>query len=180
MPFLIALVVVVGVLCLLDLLLTLGVIRRLRVHGELLATRIGPRPEPMLPEGEKAQPFSTVTVDGVRLSDTALADPTLLGFFSPGCSACVERLPLFVQRARDFPGGRDHVLAVVVGPENEAADYLRRLRPVARVALEEHGGEVSRAFRVTGFPSFALMDGDARVLASGALLEDLDSAPASR
>ncbi|MEV7806795.1 TlpA disulfide reductase family protein [Microbispora sp. NPDC088329] len=177
MPFLIALVVLVGVLCVLDLLLTLGVIRRLRVHGEMLAARPAAQPEPMLAAGGTARPFSAVTVDGVPLSDTSLADPTLLGVFSTGCPACVERLPLFVERARAFPGGRDHVVAVVVGPEDAAAEDVRELRPVAHVVVEDHGGAVARAFRVTGFPSFALVsgaaDGAAKVLASGTLLEDL-------
>ncbi|WP_068756454.1 TlpA family protein disulfide reductase [Thermobifida cellulosilytica] len=168
-------VILVGALCVLNLTLTVGVIRRLREHTELIqnAVRIGPPEQIMLPAGETVGPFSAVTEEGVEVSRDTLADETLVGVFSPTCSACAEQLPLFVDRARSFPGGRDNVLAVVVGSREEAAEQLARLAPVARVAVEDHGGPVAQALGVKGFPAFARLAADGKVLASGYQTSDL-------
>src|SRR5690349_19483902 len=91
-----AVAVLAGALCLLNLVLTLGVVRRLREHAVLLA-KLQPAaaPNPMLAVGEQVGSFETVTVDGHPVSRDALDGPTLLGIFSPNCSACAERLPKF-------------------------------------------------------------------------------------
>jgi len=165
----------VGALCVLNLVLTVGVIRRLREHTELIQglPRMQPPEQIMLPAGETVGPFTAVTEDGAEVSRDGLADETLVAVFSPTCSACAEQLPLFLDRARSFPGGRANVLAVVVGDREEAAAQAARLAPVARVAVEEHGGPVARAFDVRGFPAFARLDADGRVLASGYRTSDL-------
>ncbi|HET6856330.1 MAG TPA: hypothetical protein VFH94_04445, partial [Streptomyces sp.] len=62
MPFVIATVVLVGLLCTLDLVLTVGVIKRLREHTELLAKQGGGRMS--LGPGDEVGAFSATTVDG--------------------------------------------------------------------------------------------------------------------
>src|SRR5687767_5951186 len=115
---LIALVVLVGTVAVLNLLLTVGVIRRLRQHtgklGTLEALR-GPVPSVMIGEGERMADFAATTTDGEPISRDLLSGQTLVGVLSPSCSACQERLPEFVAKAESFPGGRSQVLAVLAG-----------------------------------------------------------------
>ncbi|MEU7877260.1 TlpA disulfide reductase family protein [Microbispora bryophytorum] len=178
MPFLTALVLGVGVLCLIDLVLTVGVIRRLRAHEEMLSARPAVSPSIVLPPGAKIGGFSAVSTDGVPVSGETLTEPVLVGVFSPDCPACHDRLPQFAERARSFPGGRGNVLAVLVGAEEEVADELRTLEPVALVLIEEYGTGLTKALQVKGFPSLALVDEHGKVVASGSTIEDLDKIPA--
>ncbi|MEW9529357.1 hypothetical protein [Microbispora sp. NPDC049125] len=178
MPFLIALVLGVGVLCLIDLVFTIGVIRRLRLHDQMLSGRPSTFPPPVLPPGAEIGGFSVVTADGVYVSDWTMGEPTLVGVFSPDCPACHEGLPLFAGRARSFPGGRDNVLAVLVGTQEEVAAQRRALEPVALVIVEEFGTGLTKALQVEAFPSFAVVDGR-KVVASGTALEDLGEIPAN-
>jgi thiol-disulfide isomerase/thioredoxin len=175
------LTVVVGLLCLLDLVLTFGVIRRLREHGELIARSLSTAPPVVAVRapGESVAPFATTTVDGEPLSRDALPERSLVGFFSPGCAACAESLPAFRRYAEEFPGGREAVLAVVVGSAEETAAQRRELGDVARVVVEAVDGPVGAALGVQAFPAFAVLDGAGRVVASGLRLDDV-AAPAAR
>ncbi|WP_433041631.1 hypothetical protein [Dactylosporangium sp. CS-033363] len=139
MAILAAAVAVVGVLCVIDLLLTVGVIRRLREHTEQLAQALAGRPPAI------AAPGTTVDFDG---------SASVVGFFSPGCGPCAELLPKFVERVAG-----ESVLAVVVGDGAEVDSMVELLAPVARVVREDHGGTVAAAFGVSSFPSVFAMDG---------------------
>jgi hypothetical protein len=183
MSFTVALVALVGVLGALNLLLTVGVIRRLREHTALLSNR--PRgaaadgPKVMLAAGEHAAPFHAVTLDGEPVDENSLTgSPTLLGAFAHGCTSCEERRPDFVAYARSFPGGRDRVLAVLVGPPDELTEMRALLEPVARLVVEERPGDpVTSALAVTGYPAFAVFEPDGAVRTSGTVVEDLGAAP---
>lgn len=171
MPFLIAAVVIVGLLVLLDLVLTFGVIRRLREHTALLAERPSSMPELLIGAGETVGSFTATTVAGVDLSKTDLANGTLVGFFSPGCSACEAQLPRFVEMAGAHPGGAERVLAAVIG-EGDGEKYVDALKPVAAVVTVPHGHELETAFRVSGYPSFARI-GEEQVIEAGGALADV-------
>lgn len=169
-----ALVAVVAFLaltvCLFNLVLTLGVIRRLREHTELISNLpAGGLESPrMLAEGETVPPFEAVTTTGEVVSrDTLAGGATLVGVFATLCEGCVDRLPSFADLAGRFPGGRAHVLAVVIGAADEAVPFRERLEPVARVVVESHVSGVSAALGVKGFPVFGLLDGDGTVVGSG-------------
>ncbi|MBL1090752.1 MULTISPECIES: TlpA disulfide reductase family protein [unclassified Streptomyces] len=170
MSFLIAAVVFVGMLCTLDLVLTLGVIKRLREHSERLSGTSGPgsRFDTLdMAVGEEVGEFATSTVDGERLTRGMLAADTLVAFFAPGCQPCREKMPAFVDHARALPGGRAQVVAVVVGDPAEAAAFVTELSPVARVVVEEGPDEpLSAAFRARSFPTLLRVSphGDGRVL----------------
>jgi hypothetical protein len=140
-------VAVLSLLCLGNLLLTLGLARRINQEEP---------PAVLLPPGS--------------VVDVALEPPTLVGFFSPGCGPCRERLPEFVTRARRAPSGR--TLAVVVGDSADA--MVASLTDVASVVVEPRGGALATAFGVRGFPAFALVGDDGRIEASGT---DLASIP---
>lgn len=167
MPYLTVAVVVVGVLSVLNLLLTFGVIRRLREHTELLSTR---RDEPsfdVIAAGQRPGEFAVADVEGKPVRSDDLEDGTLLGFFTPTCEACKEKLPEFLATAAAMPGGPDKVLAVVAGALDdggaaagaEGEALIAELGRVARVVPEPHDGPVSAAFKVVAYPSWVLMEG---------------------
>jgi len=162
-------VTVLAVLVALDLFLTLGVIRRLREHTRLLANvsadPIGPG---IVTTGERVGEYEATTVDGrsVRRADLA-GGPTVVGFFSVSCPACERRIPEFLAYTQDGPA---RVLAVVVGSGELADAMCARLAAVPGVVVREpdEEGPIVRAFAVTAYPAFALVDGDGAVLEGGA------------
>lgn len=152
MPVLIAAVVLVGALGVLNLIFTLGVIRRLREHTELLSSQGGRDPMGVA-AGTEIGEFEATTVDGEVVAHDLLLDETLVAFFAPGCEPCEEKLPSFVAQAASLPG-RHRVLAVVVGDAEAAGPMVAALRPVARVVVEEdHAGPLVSAFTVRAFPT---------------------------
>ncbi|MCX5115361.1 TlpA family protein disulfide reductase [Streptomyces sp. NBC_00378] len=156
MPLMIAALVFVGALCILNLVLSLGIIKRLRDQAEILNRDGSSSPPVSVGMGDEIGEFITLTLDAEPVDDASLRHgDTLVAFFSPSCRPCQEKLPKFVGFAPSFPGGRDKVLAVVVGEPEEAADMLERLRPVARVVRESstEKGEMSKAFDLQGFPA---------------------------
>ncbi|GAA2590071.1 hypothetical protein SMC26_20370 [Actinomadura fulvescens] len=162
MAFLLALVVFVGLLCTVDLLLTVGVIRRLREHTELLAARN--EPPGGLPVGSAVGEFTAVDTDGRAVTRESLDDGTLVGFFSPGCAPCEEIKPRFAEAA-GTDGGR-RALAVVSGPGGR--ETAEGLSAVARVIVEDDpGGPVCAAFQVQAFPTLYRLGPGGRVTATG-------------
>ncbi|MEO3888355.1 TlpA disulfide reductase family protein [Nonomuraea sp. B5E05] len=160
MPYLVAAVVLVGLLCMVNLLLTVGVIRRLREQSGRQDF-----PEPMttggLARGDRIPDFAATTTNGEPISGELLGGPAMVGFFSPGCKPCKDLLPHFVEAARRTP---DAVLAVVAaGSDEDAAPYVEHLAQVASVVTEEPQGPVQSAFKVAGYPTVFLLDADGAV-----------------
>src|SRR5262249_48176669 len=98
MPLLYACVALVAALCLLDMLMTFAITRRLRVHTELLAGR-DPVDLPIIgvPVGEIPTAGPRTTLAGERLDGLAGLRP--VSFFSTSCSACPEQVPPFASSA---------------------------------------------------------------------------------
>lgn len=178
MAFLVAVVVFLGVLCVLNLVFTFGVVRRLREHTQIL-DRLGDggHAKVMLASGETVGAFSASTVDGTVVSRDGLTGPLLVGFFSASCAPCKAALPRFVDNAKQHPGGREHVLAVVVTQDDEiAAPYVAELSEVAMVVREADNGPTAQAFGVVGFPAFAMVGPDGVVTVSDTALLELSPA----
>jgi hypothetical protein len=177
-----AAVVVVGALCLLDLLLTFGVIRRLQTHtGHLDQLLKGSQSGGGFPPvGAPIDEFAAVATDGEPVGLARLTDATVVAFFSPGCAPCREKLPVFVA---EMPrrGGREQILAVVSGPggksarPGEAIEMADALARVARVIVDGDQA-VAKAFHMNAFPGFCVVDGTGTVLASGSNLDHALSA----
>ncbi|MFF5111353.1 hypothetical protein [Streptosporangium sp. NPDC000509] len=182
-------VVLVGavmVLCAFDIVLTVGVARRLRAQGELLARQTaslpagyplpGGLPPVMREAGERLGAFRTTAADGTPLDEGFFSDaPTLVAAFSTGCPACEERLPEFIRFAPAF-ADRERVLALVVGTDG-TAEKTALLEPVATVVVEKtHGGPVCGALGVRAYPALAIVDPGGVVRASGTLIQDAAAA----
>ncbi len=166
MAILIAAVAVVGVLCVLDLLMTFGVLRRLREHTELIKQAGAPRDVPVtgLLEGEPPAPFVVDTTDGGRVSGAQ--GLRMVAFFSSSCSVCPERVEPFLSYLGAHHLAREDVLAVVIGSEQEPPGYLGQLAEAARVSVAGDDNVVMGAFKVFGFPAFCLLGVDGTVQAA--------------
>ncbi|MGW0480805.1 TlpA family protein disulfide reductase [Nonomuraea sp. NPDC003214] len=135
-------------MCLLNLLLTFGVIRRLREHTEALAKPARPAvSRPGRPVGE----FSSA-----GLSAASLGERALVGFFAVGCRPCEESLPKFAALAAGAPTPVVAVVATMAELEDSSA-YVSALESVATVVIERPDGPIATAFGVSGFPTFALV-----------------------
>ncbi|MEV5889568.1 hypothetical protein [Nonomuraea fuscirosea] len=160
MQYLVAAVVLVALLCGLNLLLTVGVIRRLRRQGAAPAMTTE-----SLPPGTRIPEFAATTTSGEPISDELLGAPALIGFFSHGCRPCEDLLPLFAERAR---GTSDAVLAVVVAaPGEDNAAEIGLLAEVARVVTELPQGPLQTAFKVDAFPTVLTIGAGDTVVTSG-------------
>ncbi|HLX48340.1 MAG TPA: hypothetical protein VKS82_08405 [Streptosporangiaceae bacterium] len=151
-------------MCLLDLLLTFGVIRRLREHTGLLSAQGSTVPVLGLETGKSPATFSAVTTSGEIVTDAAQL--RMVAFLSSSCSACPERVPPFVEYLSNYRLGRDSVLAVIQDGHDEPVPYLDQLAEVALVCVEPADGKVSKAFEVNGYPLFFLLDADGVVVKS--------------
>ncbi len=157
MTALTAAVVLVGALGVLNLLLTFGVVRRLRADAGNTA-----------PPARFEPPMASVGTS-VGQSGPDWHGETLVGFFAPGCAPCEEQIPEFVAHAPRW----QRALAVVFDPAGEGAEHVRELGRVARVVIEgDTGDALQKAFQVKGFPSFCLVR-DGVVVSVGVRAADL-------
>ncbi|WP_433334471.1 TlpA family protein disulfide reductase [Spirillospora sp. CA-294931] len=175
-----ATVTVIGVLSLVNIALTLGVVRRLGDLQRRPAPGLGgsgaEAPPMTVKPGAKVGDFQVTAVDGTTVSRAGLKGPTLVAFLAPGCQACDFSVPAFIERAEGAPGGRDGVLAVVMGAPQFGDELRERLAPMARVLTEEEeGGPLVTAFGVIGLPAFGMLSDD-RLVASHPLPERLPAA----
>lgn len=163
MGFLTAAVVVVGLVAVLNLVLTLGVVRRLRDHTERLEQMTGGFPDDgILRPGQSPGAFTATTVDGREVSHETVAGPALVAFFMPGCGPCHEWVPRFAAAAAER--GAPPAVAVVASTPDEATDMVNALSDSVQVIVEEPHGPVSAAFAVQAFPVMCRLGDDGTVL----------------
>jgi hypothetical protein len=162
MRYLDAAVILLGVLCLVNLLVMVGILRRMRAAADW-----HPGPLFTLGPGSAVGEFSVITTTDEPVSNDTLAG--MVGFFSAGCEACHELLPAFLERAREME--REKVLAVAGAGDEET---VRALAPVARVVVAGlDGGPLARAFQNTWTPALYMVGDDHRVVAVGTRMEEL-------
>lgn len=157
----------------LDLLLTIGVLRRLREHAELLAST-QTETAPGLAAGARPADFAAISTTGQTISGPA--GLRAVAFFSSSCSVCPGKVAPFLRWVRAARLRPDGVLAVVA-TESGGADYIAELSGAASVCLEPQGGSVGNAFQLKGFPSFFLLNADG-VIVTSAFDPDLLPEPA--
>ncbi|MCW3815091.1 redoxin domain-containing protein [Micromonospora sp. DR5-3] len=171
MPIVVAVLVVLTTLTLLNLLLTFGVIRKLREHTQELAAG---RPPVTLSVGAQVPDFTASTDDGDVVSIASLrASGGLVAFLAPDCSGCQEQLPSVrsaLAEALDTPAA---VLIVLTRlqpapdrEDRERAELVAALGVLdsrATIVHEPLDGAVQSAFQVAAFPAFYLVDTDGRV-----------------
>jgi thiol-disulfide isomerase/thioredoxin len=161
---------IVGVLSVINLVVSYGVVRRLREHEQRFAEGFGGG-QPgnlVLPVGEKVAGFTAADLAGDPVSLATLEGPTLVGFFSASCEPCCEVIPGFIATAAEWPGGARGVLAVVTDDSGSSyEDYLASLGKVATVVGAGEAEPVSTAFGLKGVPGICVVESDGTVSAEG-------------
>ncbi|MEV1174765.1 TlpA disulfide reductase family protein [Nonomuraea sp. NPDC049784] len=170
MALLTASVVTIAILCAFNLVLVLALAKRVRDLATLVAQarNTGNVRDGFLAVGETVGDFTARTVDGRELTRDALTAGAVVGFFSTSCGACREKIPAFVEQARELRGQGRLALAVVVTGPDDPASYVEPLEQAAHVVVEGHDGLVGSAFKVGAFPAFCVIGDHARVLAVSA------------
>ena len=154
-------VTVIGALTLLNLLLTLGVIRRLRDHDRRLATGGAGLPideaEPLI--GSPLPKFAAMAIGEIQVSDRELVQGrAYIGFFSTACRPCQEQLPIFADSLTSQD--RDQILIVInedSAEPGQLATLVERADAVGRVILENPMGPVAMAFGVRKLPTMLMV-----------------------
>ncbi|MCP2337828.1 peroxiredoxin family protein [Actinomadura rupiterrae] len=168
MAFLVAAVTLFGALSLLNLLLTVGILRRMRADAAA-GVRTSAAPDDLfaLSPGSPVGEFSAVTTDGDPVTRETAAG--VVAFFSANCDGCHVLLPSFIERARTL--GRGNVLAVMGGDEPET---VAALEPVARVVhADRDGGPIAHAFQNKWTPALYLLGEDGRLVGTGSRMDEL-------
>jgi thiol-disulfide isomerase/thioredoxin len=169
MVFLVAAVVLVAAMALLNLLLTLGMMRRLREQAELLSTRGSGSgaDDGVMPAGSTIGEFVTSAVDDTTVTSGDLSKGAAVGFFSPQCQPCRDRVPEFIAFLESVPADGRQAVAVVIGDRADTAEMVAQLRPVARVVTGEAAEPIVKAFDTKGYPALYRMGDDGLIAASG-------------
>ncbi|MBC9712402.1 hypothetical protein H9Y04_07435 [Streptomyces sp. TRM66268-LWL] len=156
------------VLCLFNLTLTYGIVRRLRALARSRAD------SPATVSGA-VEDFAVTAASGVSVSRADLAPGTVLAFLSPGCPPCAALLPRFVEAVEGAGLPAESVLAVVMPGEDtaEAQQYAHALERIATVVEGEHARTVSAACGVQGFPAVCAVDAQGRIHEVGSDLSSL-------
>ncbi|MGC4896940.1 hypothetical protein [Micromonospora sp. DT31] len=161
---------VLAAFCLANLLLTLAVVRRLRVHTERL-DRLTDGEPPLLQPGDPVGEFEVPTVGGSLAAATDLAAGGLIAVVSPGCGSCEEAVPGLVAALAE--PGRPPMVIVVAAEPVEAEAMVRALGPDAPVVIEAPvTGAVQRALGIREYPSLVAV-ADGAVTALGHDVRDL-------
>jgi hypothetical protein len=170
----------IGVLCLVNLILGFGIIRRLRAHEVTFRRLFGTQQPTSVSVGSRPHDFLATMLDGTLVSRDELSGPALVGFFQPGCGPCAEQTRPFLDLAGEMRAGDSRVLAIVCGPnELEVREYARRFDADAMTFAETPDGPVATAFGVSGFPTFVLLDPVGRVIAAEHRVDALPTARAN-
>ncbi|MFF5204639.1 thioredoxin family protein [Streptosporangium sp. NPDC000396] len=150
MPYLAAATALLGVLCVFNLVLLLGVIRRVRQQS------VPSRPIPGPGVGDKIDQFSALTTKDEKVTENTIQDGTVVAFFAPGCGPCKEIMPRFIEYARD-PGVS--TLTVMLAADKHSIDNLPQLESVTDVVVESVLGPTATAFKVKSTPTFVTVAG---------------------
>lgn len=159
MALLASLTVLVALLGLLNLLLTVALIKRVREHDTRLGMFSDKGPTTMAEIGERVEEFEATTVDGTTVSRDDLPEGTLVGFFDPQCEVCHEHLPEWAEVAAALPLGRKQALAII-RDDVDKQEMISVVENVANVVVERRRGPVARAFHVKATPAFAILGAD--------------------
>ncbi|MFD8989616.1 TlpA family protein disulfide reductase [Streptomyces goshikiensis] len=167
MPYLVAAVVLTGVLGVLNLLLTTAVIRKLRERPSDALRDFNVELEE-LPAGMRVPDFHAESVSGSLVNPSALAGAeAIIAFFDTNCDACKPAVGELVKYARARDMRPKQVVAVIGGEVTDALFYLEGLNGVATVITEEGMGPVTSAFSLQGVPAYCIVDGDGVIVRSG-------------
>ncbi|TCL87519.1 hypothetical protein EDF31_102219 [Curtobacterium sp. PhB142] len=155
---------VVFAIGLVNFVLLVAVIRRLRAHGH--EGSVESTPLSLVMSSGEPHEFVATSMDGKRVDQDTISGDAVVGFFLKGCAPCRELIPDFAAEARRRRAAGETVVAVVVG-DGAAETYGPLLAGSADVVAEDSvvPGQpgyhtMAAAFDVQGFPAVVqLKDG---------------------
>ena len=165
---LVAIVVLLTVLVAANMLLTWGMLRRLKALQEQVDAGAGTPVENGLHPGDPAPDFSALTAEGATLTrDQVVHGETALVFLSPHCEACETHLP----QVREMGSG---AVAVVDGTPEESAHLVEGLRgQIAVLFAPRTSTDMLERYQVNAYPSSYVVGADGRIAASHVGLDEL-------
>jgi hypothetical protein len=156
-------IVLLALLCLVNMMITFAVLRRLQSHEERLAAQ----PSSQLPGadaliGRQLPEFTATSVAGVTVSRSDLIGRTrLLGIFSATCKPCHEQALAFAEFADP---DRVALVTDARGRDDAQQRMLTELGPSPTVILEPDSGTLAGELGVTAFPTLLRLDDDGRIV----------------
>lgn len=163
MSYLIAAVAILAVVSVLNLLISLAIVQRIR-RGDM-GGRLLPRSGP--PIGSKLPEFRTTAVDGATITPTTLVQgqPVVLAFLATSCQACLPSVPHLLAFVEEHGIEAARAFVIVNGDEdqNKAGQIVQAVGGAATVILESTSGPTASAFSVTHFPTFVFIGSDGMV-----------------
>jgi peroxiredoxin len=158
--------ILLWVVVLLNILLTLGLARRVRVAIPVMDS---------LKVGQKAPNFNVQTLQGKTITLANYADQlTAFVFISPHCKPCREELPHLRElsfKARDY--GAEIVLVSDEDEESTRAFVDGTVDSLTVLVAPRDRNPLFRDYKVPGTPSFYLLDSQGKVQATGAGIDEL-------
>jgi hypothetical protein len=171
----------ISLLSLLNLLLILGIIRRLREHeSRIRDMSMRNDSQWQLPDlipsvGESIEEFTAKTVDGAIIDQRSVFGGTNI-FLDASCDSCHDRIPDIINWAKG--GKREKIFAFVNGRDEDKADIIAALNPVAQVVSDAFQLHVTKSFRVRKFPAYLTLDSAGIITAASEDLHTLRHASA--
>lgn len=123
---------------------------------------------------EPAPAFSLPQVYGGQVSlESYRGRPVLLVFWTTSCPICQHELPLLSRLEPEMRGKGVSTLAILLGGEEEAGEYLGA-NNINLTTAYDSDGTVGRAYHVGGVPKLVLIGNDGKVKrsASGWMAEE--------
>lgn len=157
------------VLCLLNLVLTLAIIRRIRTQ-EAQRSRGYSRPEMERLRDQPVPDFTATTIDGRIVDQESLVGQhSVVGFFTPGCSPCHEQAPAFAALGRT---GRPAYAFIAADHHQDvgAAELCALVAPAEAVVVPLDQG-LPAALGLRSFPAFLTVDASGVVRAANIRLD---------
>jgi len=170
---LVAIVVLLGLLVVANMLLTWGMLRRLRtLQGQVTAVG-APPPDNGLHPGDPAPDFTALTPAGDTVTrDEVVHGETVLVFLSPHCEACETHLPSVRELGRG--AGSPAAVAVIDGTREESGHLLDGLQGDVPVLFAPRGAtDLLERYQVNTYPSSYVVGADGRITGSHLDLDEL-------
>ncbi|GGY03493.1 TlpA family protein disulfide reductase [Streptomyces tanashiensis] len=165
MIFVVVGMVLVGALGLLNLALSLAIVRRLRRQEEQRRT-VDPN-SPSGPEvGTDLPAFTTPTLDGEVFTSASLAGgPAALSFITTSCGACDQFVADMPEFAAQIGLDASRIVVVIAGEPVKARQMADQLDGLATVVYEEAPGDIASLYSITATPTTVITDADLKVTA---------------
>lgn len=153
---LLGVIAVLALLVVVDLALTLAVIRRLRQHMPG-SHQADPPFSKMV--GRPVPDFTTTATDGSEVTAEALrTGRAFVAFLAVGCGGCHDQLPQLREHVAKLRDAGEHVLVVVNGSDAGASEFVDAFGHDAHIVVENDDASLNAAFGIDGYPTYLVVD----------------------